>query len=251
MKEKVLVTGTQGFLGSNFVDFLYTQTDYTIYAISRTKMETDYNPQRFISISHDLLNPIEEPLTSQLSEMDYVVHFAGSSDVQTSLRKPLEAFQNNVTMTAQLLEFVREHMKSVRQFLFFSTAEVFGPSKGNNKFTEEDRVNPQGPYAATKSAAGDICSMYYSIYGIPTVLTFVMNVYGNNQSDNKFIPKIIKKIKNDETVILHANSGPDKRNYLHVDDISEAVLFLMLNGTAGSKYNMFQIEKQTISNLHN
>ena len=160
MKEKVLITGAQGFLGSNFVEFLYTQTDYTIYAISRTKMETEYNPQRFVSISQDLLDPIEEPLASQLSEMDYVVHFAGSSDVQTSLRKPLETFQNNVAMTAQLLEFVREHMRSLRQFLFFSTAEVFGPSNQYSKFTEEDPINPKSPYAVTKAAAGDICNMY-------------------------------------------------------------------------------------------
>jgi len=238
MSQKILITGTQGFLGSNLIEFLYEYTDYKIYSISRTKIDKEYNSNRFVSIEHDLLNPLSDDLVPVLSDMDYVIHLAGSSNVQRSLESPFETFQNNVFVTAQLLEFVRKHIKDLKQFLFFSTAESFGPSYDNRQFKEIDRSNAQSPYAATKAAAAEMCKMYFNVFSIPTVITYVMNVYGKNQAANKFIPKMVNLISKEEEVVLHANSGPDKRNYLHVDDVSSAICFLITNGVAGENYNI-------------
>ena len=126
----------------------------------------------------------------------------------------------------------------LKQFLFFSTAESFGPSYDNRQFKEIDRSNAQSPYAATKAAAAEMCKMYFNVFSIPTVITYVMNVYGKNQAANKFIPKMVNLISKEEEVVLHANSGPDKRNYLHVDDVSSAICFLITNGVAGENYNI-------------
>ena len=238
MSQKILVTGTQGFLGSNLVEFLYSYTDYKIYSISRTKITKEYTSDRFVSIEHDLLNPLGDDLVLMLSDVDYVVHLAGSSNVQRSLENPYETFQNNVIITTQLLEFVRKHIKNLKQFLFFSTAESFGPSYGIRQFKETDRSNALSPYAATKAAAAEMCKMYFNVFKVPTVVTYVMNVYGKNQALDKFVPKMVNLISKEELVILHANNGPDKRNYLHVDDISDAIHFLIVNGVAGENYNI-------------
>ena len=238
MSHKVLITGTQGFLGSNLIEFLYTYTDYKIYSISRTKICKNYSSDRFVSIEHNLLNPLGSDLISTLSEVDYIIHLAGSSNVQRSLENPFETFQNNVFITTQLLEFVRRHIKGLKQFLFFSTAESFGPSYDLEHFKETDKSNALSPYAATKVAASEMCKMYFNVFKVPTIVTYVMNVYGKNQESNKFIPKMVDLISKEELVVLHANNGPDKRNYLHVDDISDAIHFLIANGTAGENYNI-------------
>ena len=238
MSQKIMVTGAQGFLGSNFVDYLYNHTDYKIYAVSRSTIDKFYPADRFVPIVQDLLSPMDDYILNSLAEIDYIVHFAGSSDVQRSVLYPMETFHNNVVMTATLLEFARTNIKNLRQFIFFSTAEVFGPSKNSKKFTEDSVINPRSPYAATKAAAGEMCKMFYTSYNVPAIITYVMNVYGKNQSNDKFIPKIIQKISNDETIELHANSGPDQRNYLHVDDICDAILFIMRNGQVGCDYNI-------------
>ena len=244
MNQSVLVTGAQGFLGSNLIDFFYNNTDYKIYSISRMPLSEKYNTNRVISISQDLLQKLDSQWKQELSAIDYVIHFAGSSDVKKSLKEPLQTFENNVVLTTQLLDFYRQHSTCLKQFLFFSTAEVFGPSFNDKRFTEECRPNPQGPYAFTKASAGQMCKLYSKVYGVPTVITYVMNVYGKNQNSNKFIPKIIRKIANDEVVEIHANCGPDKRNYLHVEDICDAIHFIMKNGSPGQDYNIVN-EKYT------
>ena len=233
-----MITGAQGFLGSNFVKYLYDNTDHKIYAVSRSPIRESYHESRFFPIIQDLNEPYGDLMTQVLSEIDYVVHFAGSSNVQRSNQHPLETFNNNVVMTTKLLEIARTHMPSLKQFIFFSTAEVFGPSIGGFRFSEDHRKNPQSPYASTKLAAAEMCKMYFSSYKVPTVITYVMNVFGKNQSHDKFIPKIIKKINEDQEIVLHANSGPDRRNYLHVDDISNAILFIMNKADPGSSYNI-------------
>lgn len=238
MTQKVLLTGAQGFLGSNMMEYLYNKTDYRIYSISRSPLAKIYKANRVVSIVQDLLLPLEDSVVNELLDIDYVIHLAGSSDVKKSVENPLETFQNNVLMTTQLLDFFHRHTTRLKQFLFFSTAEVFGPSFEDQRFTEECHPNPQSPYAFTKSSAGQMCEMYNKVYDIPTVVTYVMNVYGKHQSEDKFIPKIIKKIAKGEPVEVHANAGPDRRNYLHVDDVCDAVHFLMQNGKNGQCYNI-------------
>ena len=129
-------------------------------------------------------------------------------------------------------------MPNLQKFIFFSTAEVFGSSMGNEKFKEESLKTPCNAYAFTKTAAEEICRMYAKIYHLPLIVTYTMNVYGKNQANHKFVPKIINKISNNEMVTLHANPVPDKRNYLHVDDVSSALEFLIRKAPTGEDYNI-------------
>jgi dTDP-glucose 4,6-dehydratase len=238
MTSKILVTGASGFLGRNLLDYLYNNTDHKIYALSRSLIEESYMSNRFTSISQDLAKPLEDSMKDVLSDIEYIIHLAGSSDVKRSIENPIETFNNNVLATTNLLDFTSKHIPNLRKFIFFSTAEVFGPSIENEKFKEDSPKSPQSPYAFTKYAAEQMCRMYSRVYQIPLIITYTMNVYGKDQSKHKFIPKIISKISNDEAVTLHANPSPDKRNYLHVDDVSSALGFIIANAPAGEDYNI-------------
>ena len=238
MAGSILITGGSGFLGSNLIEFFILNTDYRIFSISREEIEVDHPPERFISVKHDLSNPLAGDLKAKLGEVEYIIHLAGSSDVKKSVEFPVDTFKNNVITAINLLEFARLNIPELKQFLFFSTAEVFGPSEDNKKFKEDDRHNPHSPYAASKSAAQEICLSYFRSYELPVLITHVMNIYGKFQVKDKFISKMIRMISSGEKVSLHASGGPDKRNYLHVQDICDSIFFLMRNGTAGEKYNI-------------
>jgi nucleoside-diphosphate-sugar epimerase len=238
MTSKILVTGASGFLGRNLLEYLYENTDFKICAMSRSSIEESYPSNRFSSLLQDLSCPIEDSMVEILSDVEYIIHLAGSSDVKLSLEYPVDAFNNNVVATINMLEFANRHIPNLRKFIFFSTAEVFGPSKEGERFKEIASKSPKNPYAFTKYAAEQMCRMYSKVYQIPLIVTYAMNVYGKNQSKHKFIPKMIRKISNDEVVTLHANPMPDKRNYLHVDDVSSALNFVIINAPVGEDYNI-------------
>ena len=148
-----------------------------------------------------------------------------------------------------LLEWARS-LVDLQIFFYFSTDEVFGPALNDTLYKEWDRHRPTNPYSASKSAAENICIAYENTYKIPLMIVNVMNAFGERQHIEKFIPLCIKKILNDETILIH--SYPDKeisgsRFYIHAQNIASAVLFLIKNGKNGEKYNISG-EKE-VSNL--
>ena len=236
-QEKILITGAEGFIGSNLVEYLLTNTNYTIFSMSRNAIKT-HRSERLVSISHDMLKAFSPSHASLLGGVEYVVHLAGASCVRKSILNPLETINNNIVLTSNFLEFARLNMLKLKKILFLNTAEVFGPSHENKKFKEDDRYCPHSPYAATKAAIAQICTGYFKTYGTPIIVAHVMNTYGKNQSEHKFIPKIINSIKNNNEIMLHANKGPDIRNYLHVDDLCNGIVYLLSNADPGEKYNL-------------
>ena len=109
---------------------------------------------------------------------------------------------------------------------------------------------PTNPYSASKSAAENICISYENTYKIPLMIVNVMNAFGERQHVEKFIPLCIKKVLNNELVYIH--SYPDKKEsgtrfYIHAQNIANAVLFLIKNGTIGEKYNI--AGEKEVSNL--
>jgi len=139
---------------------------------------------------------------------------------------------------------------NLKLFFYFSTDEVYGPALGDKLFKEDERHNPTNPYSASKSAAEQLCTAYGNTYNIPIMRINVMNAFGERQHVEKFIPKVIKMILNDETVQIH--SYPDKKTsgtrfYIHARNIAAAVLFVLKNGKIGESYNI--TGEKEVSNL--
>ena len=264
---KVLLTGGAGFIGHHLLEYLLYNTDHEIFIIdrldlsgnlSRVKHVVDSEPSfvnRVEFIWHDLKSPINDFISVQLSEIEYVLHLAAGSHVDRSITHPMEFVMDNVVGTANLLEFCRLNLKdSLKFFLYFSTDEVFGTAPEGVLYKEWDRYNSGNPYSASKAGAEELCLAYSNTYGLPIHITHTMNVIGIRQHPEKFLPLIIRKVMNQERLYIH--SSPDlkvsgSRFYIDVKDVCDAVYFLMKycveNNVPTDKFNI--VGSKEISNL--
>lgn len=256
---KVLITGIAGFIGSHMVRYLLDNTDWDIIGIdilsyvskgwSRLKELGCYESPRVRYFTWNLEHEISEGLMKEIGHVDIIIHMAAETHVDTSISNPIHCIKNNVLSTVNILEFART-LPNLKFFQYFSTDEVFGPAPAGTNFKESDRHNPTNPYSASKSASESICISYQNTFGIPLVISNLMNAYGITQYKEKFIPKIISKLLKSEEIIIHTEADgitPGSRFYIHVSNICSATLFILKNGTIGEKYNI-RGEKE-VSNL--
>lgn len=261
MSKTILVTGGCGFIGHHFVEHVLAATDYNVIVIDKLSYashglarlhpsEIGENPEgRLKILTWDLSTPLSVGLQTELGSPDIIVHMAAETHVDNSIKTPVPFVRNNVMSTVNLLEYARS-LERLERFFYFSTDEVYGPALGSSAFKEDDRHNPTNPYSASKSAAEQLCVAYHNTYNIPVTRVNVMNAMGERQHVEKFIPKAIKLILNDELVSIHSYPGAKEsgsRFYIHARNIAAGVLFLLKNGKIGESYNM--TGEREISNL--
>ena len=262
--KTILITGGCGFIGHHFVEHIHKNTDWNIiivdklnYASSGLERLRDtelLNSDRVRVFTNDLVNPITDGIKKEWggnnnSSVNYIVHMAAETHVDNSIKDPELFIDNNIKSTVNMLEYARS-LSNLEIFFYFSTDEVFGPALGDTLYKEWDRHKPTNPYSASKSAAEQICVAYENTYKLPLMIVNVMNAFGERQHVEKFIPLCIKKLLNNEKIYIH--SYPDKKTsgtrfYIHARNISNAVLFLIQNGTLGEKYNISG--EREVSNL--
>jgi dTDP-glucose 4,6-dehydratase len=260
MSKTILLTGGCGFIGHHFAEYIHKNTDWNIIIIdkltyasmglNRLRNNELLYSKRVKVFTVDLCNELSEGIKKEIGDnINYIVHMAAETHVDNSIKEPCKVITNNINSTVNLLEWART-INNLEIFFYFSTDEVFGPALGNTLYKEWDRHRPTNPYSASKSGAENICISYENTYKIPLMIVNVMNAFGERQHVEKFIPKCIKKILNNE--IVHIHSYPDKKEsgtrfYIHAQNIASAVLFLIKNGKIGEKYNISG-EKE-VSNL--
>ncbi len=257
--KNILITGGCGFIGSHFVEHVLKNTNWNItiidkltyasFGFDRLREINALENKRVKIITWDLCCEISESLIKEIGEINYIVHMAAETHVDNSISRPINFIKNNVMSTVKLLEYSRK-LKSLEIFFYFSTDEVYGPALGDKLFSEEERHNPTNPYSASKSSAEMICISYHNTYKIPVMRINVMNAFGEMQHQEKFIPKIIKKISRGEEIGIH--SYPDKKTsgtrfYIHARNIAAGVLFLIKRGKIGESYNL--TGEREVSNL--
>ena len=260
MTKKIVLTGGCGFIGHHFAEYIHKNTDWNIIIIDKLSYASNglnrlrnnlllYSPRVKI-FTIDLCNEISDGVQKEIGDdVNFIVHMAAETHVDNSIKEPMKIIKNNVNSTVNLLEWART-LKTLEIFFYFSTDEVFGPALGTTLYKEWDRHKPTNPYSASKSAAENICISYENTYKLPLMIVNVMNAFGERQHVEKFIPKCIKKVLNDE--LVHIHSYPDKKSsgtrfYIHAQNIASAVLFLIKNGVIGEKYNIAGEEE--VSNL--
>ena len=257
--KNILITGGCGFIGSHFVEHVLKNTDWNIVIVDKlTYASLGFDRLREINaldndrvkiITWDLCVEISDSLMKEIGSVNYIVHMAAETHVDNSISRPVSFIKNNVMSTVQLLEYSRK-LNSLEIFFYFSTDEVYGPALGDKMFSEDERHKPTNPYSASKSSAEMICMSYHNTYKVPVMRINVMNAFGEMQHPEKFIPKVINKILNDEVIEVH--SYPDKKTpgtrfYIHARNIAAGVLFLIKNGKIGESYNL--TGEKEVSNL--
>lgn len=256
---KILITGGCGFIGHHLVDHILKTTSHDIVIIDKLSYASKglmrlvdisaVNSRRVHIITWDLCIELSVGLIEELKDVDVVVHMAAETHVDNSIMQPIQCIQNNILSTLHMLEFARK-LPNLKKFLYFSTDEVYGPALDDKMYTEWERHNPTNPYSASKSAGEGIALSYNNTYNVPVVICNVMNVFGERQYIEKYIPNCIKKILNNETVYIHCYPGCEKagtRFYIHAKQVADAVMFLIDNAEIGEKYNI--TGEQEVDNL--
>lgn len=256
---RVLITGISGFIAHHLTEHILKNTDWDIVSLDR--LDTSGNLNRLADIEcwnkekhrvkfiwHDLKAPINDLIAKQIGHVDYILHLAAGSHVDRSIDNPIEFVMDNVLGTANLLEYARS-LPELKLFNYFSTDEVYGNAPDGIDFVEGSPHKPRNPYAATKAGAEDLCLAYENTYKLPLLITNTMNVIGERQHPEKFVPMVIRKVLNGEEVTIH--SHPDlkragTRYYIHARNVSDALVWLIKGGYKG-QYNI--VGEREIDNL--
>ena len=151
------------------------------------------------------------------------MHFAAESHVDRSIEGPAVFIETNILGTANLLEAWRETQSS--RFVAVGTDEVYG-SMSVGFASEDTHLNPSSPYSASKTSADLIALSYRKTYLMDVVITRCTNNYGPNQNPEKFIPKMIQNLKENEELPVYGD-GKNSREWIHVSDHVEALLMLL------------------------
>ena len=244
-ETNLLVTGGCGFIGSNFINYMFDKYDKInivniddmYYCANEENVEERIrSSQRYKFIKMNL-NEIQGKNILKDNKINFIVHFAAQSHVDNSFENSLQYTKDNVMGTHCLLECCRVY-KKIKKFIHVSTDEVYGESKEDEKIkTELTLLCPTNPYAGTKAAAELIVQTYLHSFNLPIVITRGNNVYGRNQYPEKLIPKFIKLLKEGKKVTIHGE-GLTSRSFLHVDDTVKAFDIVLLKGEVSEIYNI-------------
>ena len=249
--KNILVTGGCGFIGSHFVNRLIKDKNLKIvnidcmnYCSSKNNVENGH--ENYIFIKGNIKNEelIYEIFKSY--EIDTIVHFAAQSHVDNSFINSFVYTMDNIVGTHTLIECIR-NTPAITKFIHISTDEVYGDF-GDHKKKENSVLCPTNPYAATKAAAELLVQSYYHSYNLPAMIVRSNNVYGPKQYLEKVIPKFITCIQSGKKCTIHG-TGKNKRAFLYVNDIVDAILLILNNGVIGEIYNVGSDHEISINEL--
>jgi len=243
---KLLLTGGTGFIGHHIVEHLLKNTDWQIVIIDRLSYAASL--ERLVDIDiwerekyrvkfvwHDLRSSVSDTISNIIGSVDYIWHLAAESHVDRSLVDSIPFIMSNVVGTANLLEYARK-LSGLRRFIYFSTDEVFGPAPQGVFYKEGDVCNPSNPYAASKEGAEAIAKSFAFSFGLPVTITRTMNVFGERQHPEKFLPKTIRSILNGDVILIHGlPKSVSSRCWIHARNIGSALIYITNNGEFISK----------------
>ena len=244
MKKRVLITGGADFIAHHTIKHILNHTDWEIVSLDRLDYSGNLNrisdmmteisekdKRRLRVVHHDLRAEVNDMLAADLGKFNFILHMAASSHVDRSITDPLAFVYDNVVATCNILNFARKN-KNLELFVYFSTDEVFGPAPNKVKYKERERYNSTNPYSATKAGGEELAVAFENSYHMPIFITHTMNVFGERQHPEKFIPKCIISARDGLNVEIHSNKNKTKagsRHYIHASDVADGCLFLIKN----------------------
>ena len=211
-KNRMLITGGCGFIGSHFTDFQMGYVDMEVIVVDKLTYASNINylPEGAKLIKKD----INDLTYDDIGEIQYCVNFAAESHVDNSIDDGSPFVKTNVNGTFNLLELCRQ-MKNFKKFVQISTDEVYGDVKEPS--IETDVLKPSSYYSATKAAADQIVLAAGKTYELPYLITRSCNNYGDRQHEEKFLPKLFKCYKEQMAFPLYGD-GLNRREWIWVGD---------------------------------
>lgn len=248
--KSILVTGGAGFIGSNFIRYLFEHTEFDGQIINIDCLTYAANLDNLRDIQEKFgtryhfeeasINDLERVRNlAQTYSIDTFVHFAAESHVDRSILGPQAFIQTNILGTFQLLEAAREIYSKNKNFVFYhvSTDEVYGSLGAVGKFKESTAYDPRSPYSASKAASDHLVRACYHTYGLPILISNCSNNYGPYQHLEKLIPHMITQMLIGERLPIYGD-GKNIRDWLFVEDHCEAIWLILNKGRIGETYNI-------------
>lgn len=241
--KKYLITGGCGFIGSNYINFLFKKysnvkvlnVDKMTYAADVENIELTWrnsrNYQHLVKDINDITNK-----DIKAFKPDIIINFAAETHVDLSIKNPKAFIQSNINGTFNLLELSKKNFLRVHQV---STDEVYGSLKAHETpFNEYNHIKPSSPYSASKAAADMLVMSYHKTYKLPVSISRCSNNFGPRQFPEKLIPLVIKNIIDNKPIPIYGN-GLQKRDWIHVDDHCRAIdMIINSDKSVGEVYNI-------------
>ena len=258
-----LVTGGSGFIGSNFILYMFRKYDNDIRIINVDLLTYAGNPENLAGVADrdnytfikaDICDREMMEKIFKENDIQRVVHFAAESHVDRSIADPEIFVKTNVLGSATLLNAARSAWEQAdgsylpdHKFLNVSTDEVYGSlPEGEGYFYETTPLCPHSPYSASKASVDFLVQSYVDTYGFPALITNCSNNYGPYQFPEKMIPLMINNALQGKKLPVYGD-GLNVRDWLYVDDHAKAIDMVLEKGRLGERYNVGgHNEKQNI-----
>ena len=256
---KYLITGGNGFIGSNAAKIL-TEQGHKVVVIDNLSSDAHDEFHYTDEVEYYKYCVTDYVMCSEVFEKhrpDYVLHFAAEARIQNCIQDPVKAYETNLMGTLNMLELCRKHR--AKRFVLSSTSAIYGLK---NSFMEPIPLNEDVPadclnsYSLSKYAAEQACEMYSNLYDLSTVCLRYFNVYGPNQPKRGSYAPVIgifsRQLKNGEKMTI-VGDGLQTRDYVHVADVVNANIFAavssknlygdVFNVGSGKNYSVLELAK--------
>lgn len=226
--KTVLVTGGAGFIGSNFLEYMFEKhpgyrflvLDALTYAGSLKNIPEEIQDSERFEFFHGSV--CDGKLVDALvGRSDFIVHFAAETHVARSIEDDIIFVDTDVMGTRMVLAALAKSQGRVERFIHISTSEVYGTAE-SKPMPETHPLNPRSPYAAAKAGADRLVYAYCCTFGIPAVIVRPFNNYGPRQHEEKLVPHLIAQAVRGEPLTIHGN-GLQTRDWLHTADLARAL----------------------------
>ena len=222
---KYLITGGNGFIGSNAVKSLIEQ-GHKVVVIDNLSSDAHDEFYYTDGVEYYKYCVTDYVMCSEVFEKhnpDYVLHFAAEARIQNCIQDPSKAYETNLMGTINILELSRKH--GAKRFVLSTTSAIYGLKNGDQPQHEEMQPDCLNAYSLSKLAAEQTCKMYSDLYGLSTVCLRYFNVYGKNQPKRGSYAPVIgifsRQKKNGEPMTI-VGDGSQTRDYINVSDVVSA-----------------------------
>lgn len=226
---RLLITGGFGFIGSSFVRMAY-KSGHDLSIVDKMTYAADLRniPKKILdesTVAHFDLSDTRllAAFMREQESFDFIVNFAAESHVDRSINDGLPFVHSNILPVVNLLEYLKSQPNT--KLLQVSTDEVYG-SVESGSADEYFPLQPRSAYASSKASAEFFCDAYRITHGIGVYISRCANNFGPRQSVEKLIPTVIASAIHNKMVPVYG-SGMNVREWIHVDNHSEALLKLI------------------------
>lgn len=236
MRDAILITGGAGFAGAHLSEHILHNTDWDVIVLDRmtyagslerlADTRRDF-PDRLRFVYHDFRAAFPTSVLHALRGVRAIIHNGAETHVARSLTDPTPFVESNVLGTMHTLDAARR--LGIDHFIYVSTDEVLGAAPDGTDFDELAHIRPSNPYAASKAGGEALAFSYWKAFRLPVTITRTMNLFGERQHPEKFVPMTIRKILAAEPLTIHgdAEGRSGARKWLHARNQASALLHLL------------------------